>query len=106
MVNEMKDSPISEAVEIALRAGKCWKEPILEDFEFEIRSRDGDLDVEFVRRGRNLKFRACMRGEMRVTQDGEVWKTDIIRISGENIQTRSQTRLGGGDFYFRKVLDE
>ena len=106
MTNEMRDSPIKEAVEIALRAKKHWIESILDDFEYEIRSRDGDLDVEFVRRGRNLRFSDRINDDMRVTRDGEIWKIDIIQESTDMFHIRSQTRLGNGDCYFRKLLDE
>ena len=105
MDNDVGDIPIAEAVKIALRAKGSWKEPTSEDLEYEIQKCGNDPDVIYVRRGKNLKFGTWVRGQSCV-RAGEVWRTDIISVFGELIQTRSQTRVARRRSSFNMLLDE
>jgi len=105
MVNEMRDIPIKEAVEIALEEKNSWTEPKLKDFEFEIRKDDENLDIHFVRRGRNLKFETSICNGVGNPRNGEVWKMDIIQVKGEMVRTQSRTMIGGASRSFRRLLD-
>lgn len=107
MINEMKDIPIAEAVEIALQAKKSWTEPNLKHFEFEIRKQDGTLDIEFVRRGRNLKVGTGVSCDGRGLQDGDVWKTDIIQVSGETARTPefAVQIILSGDYWMSELVN-
>ena len=106
MINQMRDISIKEAVKIALLGRSSWQEPVLEDFEFRIQKEDDDLDVQFVRRGKNLQVGTQVNVCERSPQEGEVWKIDIIRVGRELVQIHSQTRVGGGANSFRFLLDE
>jgi hypothetical protein len=97
---------MSEAVELALQAKKVWKEPALQLLDFEIRKAEGEFDIEFVRSGKGLKPGGSHNEIGRTPENGEVWKVDIIRISGESIQTISQTRVGDVTHCLRPLLDE
>lgn len=97
---------ISEAIEMALQAKRAWKEPKSKDVDIEIRRAVGKCDIEFVRKGKCLKPGTSHSGIGRSPGDGEVFKVDILKFSGESIVTSSQTRVGDVNHRLKPFLDD
>ena len=97
----MRRVTIGDAVKIAGGARKKWRGVPSFNFEFQLRKRDGDYDIEFVCGGnRKLEFVACPES-FRIETQGEHWKANIVGVRGDQVYTLSKSWYTKQDYFTR-----
>jgi hypothetical protein len=102
----MRRVTIGDAVKIAAGGRKKWRGVPSFNFEFQLRKRDGDYDIEFVSGGnRKLEFVACPES-FRIETQGEHWQANIVGVRGDQVYTLSKSWYTKQDYFGRFELCE